>query len=268
MAVVGALPGDTCCVTVSAARPWISRPGQHAYIYLPSIGFWQSHPFSVAWSEEIDGSATGEKLATHYDDAGRKNTITFIIRARSGFTKLLNQKAAASKGTLDIACLTEGPYGGLHDMHSYGTVVLFAGGVGITHQLPYVRDLVMGFANKTTATKKIILIWSIRDSGHFEWIRPWMQEIVEMDGSEDVLRVMIFVTRPRPNERYARYRSIKVSSGRPKCGSLLGSVMEAKVGAVGVSVCGPGELTDDVRQAVRNNQYDGVVDFIDESFSW
>jgi hypothetical protein len=41
-------------------------------------------------------------------------------------------------------------------MHSYGTVMLFAGGVGITHQVPLVRDLVAGYANGTVVSLNVL----------------------------------------------------------------------------------------------------------------
>lgn len=270
VAVVGLLPGGACRVTVSMARPWIARPGQHAYIYIPSLGFWQSHPFSVAWSEEVEDPSVAKKLATYIDESPRvrRAKISFIIRARSGFTHSLYEKVAASNGTLDVACVVEGPYGGLHDMRSYGTAILFAGGVGITHQLPHARDLVIGFANKTVATKKVILVWSMRSLDHFEWIRPWWKEIVAMDRRREVLRFMIFVTRPQPDETYTRSRTFHVSPGRLNSDCLLRILMKDKVGAVGVSACGPGELTDDVRHAVRNIQSESTIDYIEESFSW
>jgi predicted ferric reductase len=53
---VEVLPGDALRVTVRMARPWTFRPGQHAYLYLPSVGLWTNHPFSVAWSEEEDSN--------------------------------------------------------------------------------------------------------------------------------------------------------------------------------------------------------------------
>lgn len=49
---VTALPGGggACRVDIELARPWKYTPGSHAYVYLPWVSLWQSHPFSVAWS--------------------------------------------------------------------------------------------------------------------------------------------------------------------------------------------------------------------------
>jgi hypothetical protein len=56
--------------------------------------------------------------------------------------------------------------------------------------------------------------------------------------------------------------------GRPNIDTLLGIEMEQQVGHMGVTVCGPGALSDEVRQAVRRRQYNGAIDFVDEAFTW
>ncbi|ORY69812.1 ferric reductase like transmembrane component [Pseudomassariella vexata] len=269
--LVEALPGNACRVTVTMARPWTFKPGQHAYLYLPTISLWQSHPFSLAWSEEAE-DLNGEKLAMNRQDvlAMRKTTMSYVIRARTGATDTLYQRAASQpEGRLWTTCFVEGPYGGVHKMHSYGTVMLFAGGVGITHQVPHVRDLVAGYANGTVATRKIILVWIIQSPEHLEWIRPWMTEILAMDKRRECLRIMLFVSRPRSTkEIHSPSSTVQMFPGRPNIETLIGIEMEQHIGAMGVSVCGPGGLSDEVRQAVRRKQYNGHVDFVDEAFSW
>jgi hypothetical protein len=44
--------------------------------------------------------------------------------------------------------------------------------------------------------------------------------------------------------------------------------VEARMGSIGVTVCGSGSLSDDVRRAVRNNIGRANIDFIEEAFSW
>jgi hypothetical protein len=118
-AVIEALPGNACRVTIDMPRPWSFRPGQHAYLYLPKISGLSSHPFSVAWSEEAE-NLEGEKLAMNRQDilAMKKTTMSFIVRERTGFTKTLFKKAeAAPDGRFTTTIFAEGPYGGLHQMY-------------------------------------------------------------------------------------------------------------------------------------------------------
>ncbi|KAI8634805.1 ferric reductase like transmembrane component-domain-containing protein [Xylariaceae sp. FL1651] len=269
--LVEALPGNAVRVTVTMARPWNFLPGQHAYLYMPTISFWQSHPFSLAWSEEAE-NLNADKLAMNRQDilAMRKTSMSFVIRARTGMTSTLYQRAAASPdGRLVTRCLVEGPYGGEKMLDSYGTVMLFAGGVGITHAVPHVRHLVAGFANGTVATRKVVLVWIIQSPEHLEWIRPWMTQILAMDRRREILRIMLFVSRPRSTkEIHSPSSTVQMFPGRPNIDTLMGMEMEQQVGMMGVTVCGPGALSDEVRLAVRGKQYEGAIEFIEEAFSW
>lgn len=270
--LVEALPGGACRVTVTMARPWTFKPGQHAYLYMPTIGFWQSHPFTVAWSDEADTPLDKDKLPMGRQDvlAMKKTTLSFIVRGRTGFTNALyNRAAARPDGRLITRCLVEGPYRGSSRLHSYGTVMLFAGGVGVTQAVPHVRDLVAGYSNGTVATRKVIMVWAIQSPEHLEWIRPWMSEVLAMEKRREVLRIMLFVSRPRSTkEIHSPSSTVQMFPGRPNIETLLGMEMESQVGTMAVSVCGPGALSDEVRMAVRKRQYSGNVDFVEEAFSW
>src|SRR6266480_4661629 len=48
---VEALPAEACRVTFKLVRPWRPRPGAHVHIYIPTLAWLSSHPFSVAWTE-------------------------------------------------------------------------------------------------------------------------------------------------------------------------------------------------------------------------
>lgn len=271
-ALVEALPGQAVRVTVEFARPWIFKPGQHAYLYMPAIALWQSHPFSVAWSDEASRPDEKGGLLRSQQDvlAMQRTTMCFVIRARTGFTAKLSLKAEASpEGRFYTKCFAEGPYGGHHKMHSYGTVMLIAGGVGITHQVPHVRDLVAGYANGTIATRKVVLVWIIQSPEHLEWIRPWMTEILAMEQRRDVLRIMLWISRPGSSkEIHSPSATVQMFPGRPNIGTLLDSEIDSQVGAMGVTVCGSGALSDDVRSAIRSRQHLSNIDFIEEAFSW
>ena len=259
-------------VTVKMARPWTFRPGQFMFITLPSIGVWTSHPFSVAWSNEEERLESEKGIAMNRQDilAMRRTTMSLIIRRRDGFTNSLYKKVEKSpEGCIVVNALAEGPYGGLHSLHSYGTVMMFAGGVGITHQVPYVRDLITGYANGTVAARRVLLIWIIQAPEHLEWIRPWMTSILALDKRRDVLRIQLFVTRPRSTkEIHSPSSTVQMFPGRPNVDTLIGIECDNQIGAMGVSVCGTGGLSDEVRKAVRKRQSERNIDFVEESFGW
>lgn len=269
--VIEALPGNAVRLTTTLARPWNAKPGQHAYLYIPSISLWQSHPFSVAWYDGVD-DPKNERLASTNQDllAMQQQRVSFIIRARTGMTNTLYQKAlVAPGGRLETTCFAEGPYGGHHSFDSYGTVVLFAGGVGVTHPVPYIKHLVNGYNEGTVATRRILLVWTIQSPEHLEWIRPWMTEILGMEKRRDILRIMLFVSQPRSTkEIHSPSSTVQMFPGRPNINTLLAMEQEHQVGAMVVTVCGPGALSDEVRLAVRNRQDRSSIDFIEEAFTW
>ncbi|KAJ6115538.1 hypothetical protein N7523_005955 [Penicillium sp. IBT 18751x] len=273
-ATVEAMPGDAMRITLRMARPWTFRPGQHIYLYIPSVGWWTSHPFSVGWSE-ADNLITDEKSAlpmSSQDLLGvpQKETISLLVRRRTGFTDKLFQRASSAIGSsITLRAFAEGPYGNIHSMDSYGTVMLFAGGVGITHHVPFVRHLVAGFADGTVATRRVTLVWIIQSPEHLEWIRPWMTSILAMDRRREVLRIMLFVTRPRnTKEIQSPSATVQMFPGRPNIDTLVGMEVENQIGTMGVLVCGNGGLSDDVRKVCRKRQGRTNIDYVEESFSW
>lgn len=270
-AEVEALPGDAVRITLHIARPWMFRPGQHIYMYMPAVGLWTSHPFSLAWSSE-DTNLDREKalpISRHDPFATKKTTMSLIVRRRTGFTDRMFRKAERSTGGKFITtALVEGPYGS-QSFQSYGTVMLFAAGVGITHQVPHVRDLVAAHAHGACATRKVILVWVIQSPEHLEWIRPWMTQILGMEKRRDILKILLFVTRPRSTkEVFSPSSSVQMFPGKPDVAALLAKEQEKQIGAMAVSVCGTGSMADDVRLATRARCELTEMDFYEEAFSW
>ena len=113
-AEVEVLPGDAIRVNLNMARPWRFQTGQHVYLYMPTVGFWTSHPFSLAWSEEQEDLSSEKGLAMHRQDIMNmsKTSMSLIIRRRTGFTEHLYRKAEASPGgKFATLAFVEGPYG-------------------------------------------------------------------------------------------------------------------------------------------------------------
>lgn len=239
------------------------------------------NPVSIAWSEappqrlrprdpEKGVGASKTSAPTTDTLALPQQSVSLIIRRRAGFTDRLHRKALDTLNhRTTLPALIEGPYGGTQRLHSYGTVMLFAAGVGITHQVPFARDLVAGHASGTVAARRVLLVWIIRAPEHLEWIRPWMTALLAMPGRRDVLRIQLFVTRPLcAKEMHSPSSTVQMFPGKPDVDALVEMESRGQVGAMGVCVCGPGGLGDDVRAAVRRRQGGRNVDFLEEGFGW
>lgn len=271
---VEAMPGEAVRVTIDMVRDWNPRPGCHVHMWMPRLALWSSHPFSVAWSKTLSPDSKEMTLpilegTTMAPGAPQKSRqISLVCRARTGFTRQMYERACKSPNEqFTTFGFIEGPYGGHHSLDSYGTVVLFAGGVGITHQVMYLKHLVAGYANKTTATQKIVLIWTVPDSECLEWVRPWMDEILRMPQRKHCLRIKLFISRPKGRVESSS-ETVKMFAGRPKPEALLEEEMRHRVGAMAVTVCGSGGFADGIRAAVRPLLTEGVVDFVEEAFTY
>lgn len=110
------LPDDVARVDVAMARNWRFRAGQYLYLYMPSLGLWTSHPFSVAWMSKGHASLdekrnSGDSLNTLIDEPQR-TIMSFLIKGKDGFTKALLRKAHRSaEGSFNVTAFAEGPFG-------------------------------------------------------------------------------------------------------------------------------------------------------------
>jgi len=272
---VEALPGEAVRLTIDLAGTWHPRPGCHVHMYMPALALWSSHPFSVAWayppaptSKELTYSAL-EGDAPSTPESQTTNQISLICRARTGLTRKMYEKACRAPNThFTTFGFIEGPYGGHHSLDSYGTAVLFAGGVGITHQVMYLKHLIQGAANGTTATQRILLAWTVPDSECLEWVRPWMDQILRLPGRKRVLRIKLFISRPKGRVENHASSSVQMFAGRMNADTILEQEMKERVGAMAVTVCASGAMADSVRAATRRFLDVGSVDFIEEAFTY
>ncbi len=158
-ATVHPVPGAVQ-VHVRVARPWRFRAGQYVYLCVPSVShsaFLQSHPFAICW---------------WYRDGDGNDVAVCIIQARRGFTRELGKYAISGGiGTqAEMRAIVEGPYGREICLNSYGTVLLFASGIGIAGQLPYVRQLLDEYHSCETKSRRIALFCEMDAEG--EWTTP------------------------------------------------------------------------------------------------
>lgn len=116
-ATVEVLPGSVARVDVAVARAWRFRPGQYMYLYMPCLGLWTSHPFTVAWSSTSDSLDMNEKRASGdsldaLTGGSPTTTMSVLIKGQDGFTKKLLQKVEDSpEGRIQAMALAEGPFG-------------------------------------------------------------------------------------------------------------------------------------------------------------
>lgn len=243
-----------------------------AYLSFPTLGWrvWESHPFSVAFnSSDVDESTvvaaaaplpeTKEILSSESKEVAineapasppihnnspvsRGPTTTFFARVRDGSTKNLALRAKAGPASLGV--VVDGPYHHSGDVATLlkpcSNVVYLAGGVGITALLPYARSI----------AKPSQLFWSMRKAGLSTSMKAALSALpstIEVD---------------------------VCSTQRLDVNSILEKAMAAggSDGPVGIVVCGPPGMADDIRLKVvrlaRNGAATRPYVLVDEAFGW
>lgn len=119
-------------------KPINCQPGSHAFINIPSIRKFQSHPFTISSSDRIE----------------------FVIRAQKGFTLDLH-KYALKHPYKQVKAYIDGPYGAVPDFKRMNKVVLFAGGSGGAFSFPIAIDMVRN-AHRCAVTH-LEFVWVIKD---------------------------------------------------------------------------------------------------------
>lgn len=116
-ATVEVLPGSVARVDVAVARAWRFRPGQYMYLYMPCLGLWTSHPFTIAWTSTSDSLDMNEKRDSGDSlkaliGGSQTTTMSVLIKGQDGFTKKLIKKTEDSpEGRIEAMALAEGPFG-------------------------------------------------------------------------------------------------------------------------------------------------------------
>lgn len=193
---IEALPGHACRLTFHIPRRWEQKGSQYVYIYIPSVSLWMSHPFSVA---SVSSKARPGSLEVETE-------VSLIVAARSGMTRnLFNRARNSPNSNLSVRAFIEGPYEspGSGNLKSYGTVVLFAGGVGVTGHLPHLKEILLASQVGRAATSKVVLVWAVRSVEMIDWARPFLDEIKELSQNTKegqkfcTVEVLIFISRHR-----------------------------------------------------------------------
>ncbi|SLM33321.1 metalloreductase transmembrane component [Lasallia pustulata] len=191
-AAITVLPENAVKVTIPTQVKW--RPGQYVYLRMPGISVFENHPFTIA-------SLCSEDFRSDYGEEYRDMTLVF--RPFGGFTrKVLN--AAMEKGPYKTyRAFIDGPYGGMQrDLAAFDTVVLFAGGSGITALVSQLLDLIKKMRDGKAVTKSVHVIWALKRPETLEWFKEELK-ICRDYAPPDTVHCQFFITaakRHRPGE--------------------------------------------------------------------
>lgn len=196
---------STTVVTVpSITTGW--RPGQHVRLRVLGMGptkIMEAHPFTIASAPDCGGLVLLAKAA------GDWTTQLYGFAANGAQT---DREVGLWKRSVKV--MIEGPYGGLGNTlpNSFSSVLVVAGGSGISHALGLAQDLVSRSPSGSVAARTVDLVWVVRTEKIAQAMMPTLLSLVAqarrwearaLEGRRQgadlavptALRVHIFVTR-------------------------------------------------------------------------
>ena len=194
-------------------------PGQTAFLTMPAVSGnpLESHPFTIA-SVDSHYQLTGTDANTNTSSAAagdneKKGSVavavdaaraadaddvtpywkelTFLINVREGFTRRL---AARAKVGEKVKVLVDGPYGFSPNLDNDDTVVLVAGGSGVTFTLSTFLGVLSHVQSGRSRCRRLVWVWSIREPGHIEWVSKALTKALELAPAELEISIRIYVT--------------------------------------------------------------------------
>ena len=155
------LPENAIKVTIPTQMKW--RPGQYVYLRMPGISVFENHPFTIA-------SLCSDDFPSEYGEQYRDMTLVF--RPFGGFTRKVLNAAIDDGPEKTYRAFVDGPYGGMQrDLASFDTVILFAGGSGITAIVSQLLDLIKKMRDGKAVTKQVHVVWALKRPETMEWFK-------------------------------------------------------------------------------------------------
>lgn len=172
------IPGGMTRLEVFVPKTLTWKPGQHCFLRIPSLSLLDNHPFTIASSL----TAAGE---SRQFEGG--NLMVFLIRPHRGFTRRLSEYSRANVD-VSFGLFVDGPYGGLPRRieNAFDSVILVAGGGGITASISWLEHLVRRMKSHTVAVRKVKLVWAVRKNAHLLWIEEELKNILDLAPKESL----------------------------------------------------------------------------------
>ncbi|KAF6803310.1 metalloreductase transmembrane [Colletotrichum musicola] len=147
LARVRAVGPRTTVVAVDDVRfAW--RAGQHVYLWLPGVGFSETHPYTIARAHRRPGE----------DNKSCGGSLELVVRKHAGFSRRLHRFASAGDaGTKELTAFVMGPYGHPPASEHYETVVLVAASTGASYTMSMLEDIVAS-SGKSCVTRVEFLL--------------------------------------------------------------------------------------------------------------
>ena len=177
-------------VTIPTQMKW--KPGQYVYLRMPGISVFENHPFTIS-------SLCSEDFPSEYGELYRDCTLVF--RPFGGFTRRVLETAIEKGPFKTYRAYLDGPYGGMQrELAAFETVILFAGGSGITAIVSQLLNLIKRMRDGKAVTKKIEVVWALKRLEAMDWFREELR-ICREYAPPDTVTCQFYVTAAKRQTR-------------------------------------------------------------------
>ena len=198
--------------------------GQYCFLKVGCISDLEWHPFTLS------GAPSDRRI--HFDIKAMGSEGTFVARLR----RLAEDRVDAA--TLDVAI--EGPYGCAPTYAHYDSVLLVAGGIGVTPCHAMFRELYIRAAAGHDGPETVTLLWVARYRRCFELYGATLRAAA----NDDAFRLALYVDGEKPRDSWGEadvYQGIPFTHGRPDVSRAVADL--AACSSPYVFVCGPPGLS-------------------------
>ena len=195
------LPENAVKVTIPTQKKW--KPGQYVYLRMPGISFFENHPFTIA-------SLCSDDFPSEYGEQYRDMTLVF--RPYGGFTRKVVDTAILNGPEQTYRAFIDGPYGGMQrELVSFDTVIMVAGGSGITAIVSQLLDLIKKMRDCRAVCKQVHVIWALKRPETMEWFKEELR-ICRQYAPPESVHCQFFITGAK---RYDKNHQMPASPHRP-----------------------------------------------------
>ncbi|KAH9906426.1 ferric reductase like transmembrane component-domain-containing protein [Xylariomycetidae sp. FL2044] len=278
--------GDSITVLTIKDVHFKWRAGQHLYLWLPRVGPFEAHPYTIATPHPMPGTCIC-------------NSVQLVIRSHNGFSRRLYEfaKRAEDSGRKQtVTAIVVGPYGLPPRWDIFETLVLISASTGASFTLPILESVLQ--SKVTMCTKRIDFLLAARQGEEIGFYHERLHEAIDaaksvgielsvyiavtgngqletitalslassssaasttsaekkMMGSESDAIEPVYSTVPSARKRLSEASNsdshIHHSATRPDVAGFIRTAVEATGGETGVVVCGGLSLVAKVRTSV------------------
>jgi predicted ferric reductase len=254
-ATLTVLPGDVTRIDVWQDGNFNWTPSAHVFLRFTEVAPLDNHPFTISSPPPKPGSA--------------QSHLIFLARSHAGFTQKLAKHVHAKSGHEDAVTTTvwvDGPYGGIHRplLTRYDSLVLVAGGTGITSCLPWLLHSVAQAKTESPRLKRVALVWAMKHADALSWLADEFESVAGKE-VEIEMTIRFYITGNGPSTSGFRQSAdiidvkdeTKISSVAKDRSSIdlkdgsNGSIYEGRIATLGTRALGRPVMSEVIRDLVK-----------------